>query len=201
MPAAAAVIVESEASSLALRAVRDALDDFGLREVEVEASYPRRSADPLPWIIEITVAAPIAAFFIEVAKAAGKSAGEDAWKTFKGFVEHVRRKRREAGPEAGTVSLGIGSIEVPLADDLPETAFEQLRLVDEESAPFSGILKWDSGTEQWVDPLAGHIVCDAQSCTDPATTEQVFRYENGMTRKFWCARHSDNDGPGRTGDN
>jgi hypothetical protein len=191
---AVTLIVESEASPRALQALRDVVDDFGLRDVEVEASYERRSADPLPWIIEIAISAPVAAFFVELAKSAGKSAGEDAWKTFREFVDTLRRRRREAGDEAGTLILGVGPIEVPLADELPDVAFEQLQLMDDVSAPFSGLLKWENESGRWIDPLAGQIVCDAESCTNAATTEQVIQLENGLARKFWCALHSESGG-------
>lgn len=79
------MIVKEEASAPARQAVREALDLCGLTDVNVSATYCRKSADQLPWLI--TIAGPAGLFLAQIMKAAG----DDTWKGIKALVVRLHK--------------------------------------------------------------------------------------------------------------
>ena len=67
------VHVEDTATPDEVAAVEAAFRLAGF-EVEVQPDHGRRSLGDLPWIVDVTLAAPIAAFFVAMATEAGKDA-------------------------------------------------------------------------------------------------------------------------------
>jgi hypothetical protein len=68
-------------------------------DVTPQPVYARRSAELLPWVLQVVLAAPVAAFFASF----GGEAGNDAYKTFKDWIKELRggpgcRPRREQPP-------------------------------------------------------------------------------------------------------
>ena len=72
------VILESEVTDVERAAVAEVFESAGI-EADVLGAYVRRSADILPWIIEITVAATAARLVWAAIAGAGDEAGRQGW--------------------------------------------------------------------------------------------------------------------------
>lgn len=93
------------------------------------------------WVVTITLAAPLAAFFTAV----GSEAGKDAYAAFRTWFR--RQKLRTV--DSGTVILqGSDELEVVLELGVPEEALEALRGLDWPHMS-SGPIVWDDQTRRW----------------------------------------------------
>src|SRR5690349_337610 len=79
------VVLESEVTDLERAAVAEVFETAGI-QADVQSAYVRRSADLLPWIIEIIVTGVGARFMWAAAAGAGDEAGRDAWKGLKKLI-------------------------------------------------------------------------------------------------------------------
>jgi len=113
--------------------------------VHAEAVIERRSAGALPWVIYVTIAVPIAAFFQSFASEAGK----DAYAAVKQWVKDVRETRNGDGsmvlrdPEHSNLVLNSG---------IPDEALEALRDLD-WSEKRGDYLVWNDSRGEWLDPM------------------------------------------------
>lgn len=168
------VILESEVPDVERAAVAEVFESAGI-EADVRGAYVRRSADILPWIIEITVAATAVRFVWAAIAGAGDEAGRDGWKGLKKLIAGLYEARRASRAPQGGVSLrDSGSkVEIQLPPDLPDAAYRRLCEIENPTAPLSGILKWDNDLQDWTDVFAGQYRCFYPGCTAPATQNRV----------------------------
>jgi hypothetical protein len=140
------VAIENTATAAQLEAVEAAFRRHGL-EVEVRPAYARRAADVLPWIVHITLAAPIAAFFV----AFGTEAGKDAYGAVKEWAKDVYRTRRNSGTGQGSITLeDPDQTELVLHSSIPDDALDGLRELDWDQLR-GGYLLWDEQRQEWRD--------------------------------------------------
>ena len=101
------VSLEAEASAADRAAVAGVFESVGIR-ADVQATYIRRSADLLPWLIVIAVAVR---FLWAAVGGAGDEAGRDAWKGLKWLVAGLYEARRSSQSPQGGVSIrGLGNL-------------------------------------------------------------------------------------------
>ena len=168
------VILESEVTDVERAAVAQVFESAGI-PADVEGAYIRRSADLLPWIIEITVAATATRFMWAAVGGAGDEAGRDAWKGLKMLITGLYEARRASRAPQGGVSLrdSTSEIEIQLPPDLPDAAYRRLCEIENLTAPLSGILRWDNDQQDWTDVFAGQYRCFYPGCGAPATQSRV----------------------------
>jgi hypothetical protein len=141
------LLVESSASPAEIEDVQAVFARAGF-DVTADPAYERRSAALLPWIVEVTLAAPIAAFFV----AFGTKAGEDAYSAVKSWAREMFDARRASG--SGEGSLAISDSEgtnLILSSGIPERALDDLRQL-EWPAHAGEYLIWDDH-RGWHDPM------------------------------------------------
>lgn len=181
------VILESEATDTDQAAVAEVFESEGIR-AEVNAAFVRRSADVLPWLIEIEKGAK----YLAVALAGGLLAapGADGWAAVKRLVGRLYEARK--GSPGNVVVRDPGTnTEIPLEPDLPDEAYQRLLEIESPQAPQSGILRWDRERRQWVDPLAGLLRCCYPGCSEAATEGRVRQLSpTAMERREFCEPHA-----------
>lgn len=180
------VILESEATDADRAAVAEVFDSAGV-PAEVKGAYVRRSAEALPWLIEIEKGAKYAVAMLAGGALSGP--GQDAWTALKKLVSRLYKARKGQGsvvlrdPDTNT--------EIPLEPDLPDEAYRQLLEMESPRAPQSGILRWDRERRQWVDPLVGLLRCRYPGCTEAATEGRVRQLSpTARERREFCDPHA-----------
>lgn len=135
---------DREATADELAAVEEAFRRAGL-EIRAEATVGRKSAGPVQWVIYVTLATPVAAFF----QSFGSEAGKDAYGVVKRWVKDVWAARRGNGSmvledsEHSTLVLSTG---------IPEDALDALRDLD-WSENRGAYLVWSERRGEWLDPM------------------------------------------------
>lgn len=118
-------------------------------DVDVEAGYGRRSADVLPWIVQVDLLLPVKVFLLAVVGAAGT----DAYSGVKKWVKDVRSARAGAGTGEGSIQIrDPDHTTVILPTTLPDEGVDALRDLDWDEMR-SGYLVWDPDRKVWWDPL------------------------------------------------
>jgi len=165
------VILESEVADVEREAVTEVFESAGI-QAEVRGAYVRRSADLLPWIIEITVAGR---FVWAAIGGAGDEAGRDGWKALKRLITRLYEARRASRAPQGGVSLrdSSSSLVIQLPPDLPDAAYRRLCEIENPTAPLSGILRWDNDLQEWTDVFTGMYRCFYPGCTALATQHRA----------------------------
>jgi hypothetical protein len=122
--------------ALALMAIDESV------RVEFDPALGSRS---IPWMVEVTVAAPFAAFFANVAGEAGKDVYRQLRAALTALVETNDGKRRP-----GTLRLNDpatrSTLEIP--STIPDDALAALRETDWTQMN-EGMLEWDSSRREW----------------------------------------------------
>jgi hypothetical protein len=180
------VILESEATDADRAAVAEAFASVGIT-AQVEGAYARRSAQVLPWLIEIERDLK---YLVDALILGGvAAAGADGWKALRELVGRLYKARRGEGnvvvrdPDTNT--------EIPFEPDLPDEAYQRLLEIESPRAPQSGILRWDRERRQWVDPLAGRFRCRYPGCTEAATEGRVRQLSpTSSERREFCDPHA-----------
>lgn len=141
------VFIEETAPPGDVEAVEAAFAQAGF-DVRVVAGYGRKAAGPLDWVIHITLAVPILAFFASF----GAEAGKDAYGSVKDWTRRLWSARRGAGTGEGSVVLADpeGS-HLILSSSIPPDALDALREID-WTAKRGGYLIWDTARREWRDP-------------------------------------------------
>lgn len=134
-------------------AVEATLARFGFGGKAV-AGIPLSGGPPLPldWVLTVTLAVPIGAFF----SAFGAEAGKDAYAAFKEWLSDVRAARRATG-DRGRITLQYEETSLLLPADLPDAAVDALREIDwnAETSTYlvwdeaRGFLAFDYGENEW----------------------------------------------------
>ena len=159
--------------------------------VAVEGAYIRRSAEQLPWLIDIEAGVKFLA--MAAGTGFGLAAGTAAWKALKTLVNNLYEARGASETLQGAITLTDPdtSIEIQLPPNLPDLAYISLLEIDELRAPDSGVLKWDNELHVWTDPLAGKLPCRYPGCTEPATQGRVRQMSpTTMERREFCGVHA-----------
>jgi hypothetical protein len=122
-----------------LEDLRIALGRVGVEARVEEQTFAAGGA--VAWIVTVTVASPVAAFFTAFASEAGK----DAYATFRSWF---RRQRYGTADSAEVIVRGTDDREVVLELSLSEEALDALRELDWSRMP-TGTMVWDRRTRKW----------------------------------------------------
>jgi hypothetical protein len=139
------VVTDAAITPDELADLNEAFRRFGF-DVQAEPAIHARSIDPVPWVVYITLGAPIATFFTTLAAEAGKDAYEPLKELVKGVLAARRNRPGYAAisdPEHSRVTLQPG---------LPEEALDALKEID-WSEMGAGDLHWSRARREWLDPL------------------------------------------------
>lgn len=122
------------------------LDDLALalRRAGFDAQVEKRTVSAgglIGWVVTITLAAPIAAFFTSV----GSEAGKDAYAAFRSWL---RGQKRGTADSAVVILQGSDERELEMDLTVPEEAFEALVDIDWSQMP-SGRIVWDQRIKRW----------------------------------------------------
>jgi hypothetical protein len=101
----------------------------------------QRTTRSRPWVIEVILAAPFAAFFIKF----GEAAGADAYQSLRAWIDRLRQDGLE---RALTLRITAGAATVEIPSTLPDAALEALSTIDWTDAE-EGTLEWDPSRRQW----------------------------------------------------
>lgn len=101
----------------------------------------RRGTRHHPWVIEVTLAVPFAAFFAKF----GEAAGTDAYQTLRAWIVQLRQ-----GASERSLALRVrsGATAVEVKSSLPDEALEALSQTD-WSQVGQGTLEWDPSRRRW----------------------------------------------------
>ena len=137
------VFLEVTASPEQTAAVESSLRQAGF-DVQAEAEIPLSGGAALPadWVVQITLAAPIAAFLTAFATEAGK----DAYGAFSRWVEELVRVRGRNGEI--TLWDEVDTLLV-LPAPLPDEAVDALRALEWDSIESHSYLDWDESQREW----------------------------------------------------
>jgi hypothetical protein len=142
------VYVEDTATPEQVQAVNDTFARHGIA-VTAFPGYSRKSAGALPWVVHITLAAPIAAFFAAV----GSEAGKDTYAAVKAWIKDMWEARRDSGNGEGSMNLEDPErSHLILPTRLPDRALDALAEIvwDEARGDY---LVWDDALGQWLDAM------------------------------------------------
>ncbi len=163
------VMLESECSPAEVSAVTEVFEVAGI-PADVSATYARRSAALLAWVIIIGVSYPAWTFIKAALQGAGDEAGREGWRALMRLVKELYEARSNSRAPEGRVTITTSEVrEIQLPPDLPEKAYRQLWEIEKPDASMSGQLIWHDETQAWVDALARTMRCDYPGCHDWAT--------------------------------
>lgn len=100
-----------------------------------------RGTRSAPWIIEVTLAAPFAAFFLKF----GEAAGTDAYESLRAWMDRLRQGGRE---RPLTLRITGDETVVEIRSTLPDAALEALCRIDLSDVK-EGMLEWDPSRRRW----------------------------------------------------
>jgi hypothetical protein len=143
----ASVHLDVEASAGEVEAVRESFRRYGL-DPKVKANFIRRSAGPLPWIVEVTLLAPIAVFFAELSK----RAANDAYDAAKAWVKEVWAAR--GGRDGALMLTDPEYTNLVLSTRIGPEALDALGDIDWDEVR-GGYLLWDDEAGAWFDKSPG----------------------------------------------
>jgi hypothetical protein len=134
------VVIEAEAPTGHVEAVELALRRAGI-EASVESAYERKSAELLPWVIQLPVGSTLAAFFAKL----GAEAAGDAYGQLKQLVADLCAARSGAGDGTGAVDFADDDYtHVVINADVPDEALRALLDIDWAEVQ-AGWLVWKDG--------------------------------------------------------
>jgi hypothetical protein len=141
------VSLDEDASATEVAAVEALMSDFGF-DAEVSASYARRSAGPLPWVLLITGIA-----WVPFLKKFAERAADDAYDSLKSWllrVQDARRGRKDGSIEFIDEPSGTWIV---LGTDLPSDAIEKLFRVDPaRDGGEAGHISYNTEEGDWTAP-------------------------------------------------
>jgi hypothetical protein len=142
------VVLDDAASPAEIARVAEVFRTYGF-EVEPQPIYARRSAELLPWVLQVLLATPIAAFFASF----GSEAGKDAYEAVKDWIEELWRAREGSGAGYGSVDVvDPDGTHVVASSTIPERALAALSELD-WSKEKGSYLVWDEAEGRWYDPM------------------------------------------------
>jgi len=187
------VSLESGCDEAECLAVAEVFEDAGVRAA-VRGNLIRRSADLLPWIIDITVAGLVWKFLSAAVAGAGDDAGRDGWKWLRGVLTGLYEARRASrAPQGGVILRGEEEgVQIQLPPDLPDQAYRRLYEIENLEAPLCGVLVWNEEEQDWTDALQGKMRCAYPGCKAWATQSRVHRPTPTVTLSHpFCDSHAE----------
>jgi hypothetical protein len=142
------VLLDSSAPAEDVAAVREAFNDAGLM-VTVRPSYERKGIGDFPWIV--MVSAPLTAFLMAFAAAAGK----ESYEGLKKLVRSIWAKRTKTSGLSGSFTIvdSKSGVWVLLDPDIPDDAYSALAKLDMDSMKRPNVIKYDKDKKQWINLL------------------------------------------------
>jgi hypothetical protein len=132
-----------------IEAVKQAFRHYGF-DVDPKGTYITRSVDLTPWLVAVTITAPITAFFAAFAGEAGK----DAYAAVRAWVREVWASRAESPRPPGSLELeDPDGTRLILWSRISDHALDALSTIDWEQERGS-YLMWDEEQGVWRDPTA-----------------------------------------------
>jgi hypothetical protein len=141
------VAADVSATADDLAAVKEAFRRVGF-DVRPEPVVEGR-AEAMPWVLYVTIGAPIATFFTTIAA----KAGDDAYEAVKRWVKDLWAARRGPNDRTGSVVLrDTRGNQLVLSSTFPDEALDALRDIDWTGVEGDYLL-WSSKSGRWLDPM------------------------------------------------
>ena len=145
-PLVSSVTIEKGAPEDQPSAITSLFARYGM-DVEVMATQGGGSPGMLPWLVEIEIVGPIAAFFASFGAAFGPSEGNDAYPLVTEWLQKLVRLRERSGE--GTIEIrDEDGTSLILSSRIAREALDALALVEWETAKGDS-LRWDQGAHRW----------------------------------------------------
>jgi hypothetical protein len=149
-PLVLSVAIESEAPADQASALTNVFAHYGI-DADVKTVMERRSAEPMPWAIEISVAGSIAAFFFTFGSTFGRTAARDPYPVVTEWIKALWTARADSGTGQGSIEISDShGTTLVLAKGIPDKALDALA-----SVPWDRVqaqhLTWDDTTSDWRD--------------------------------------------------
>jgi hypothetical protein len=150
-PLVLSVAIEREAPAGEASAVKSALAHYGIG-AEVHRLTERRSAEVMPWVIEISVVGPLATFFESFGSTFGRTAVADPYSLVSGWIKALWTARADSGTGDGSIEISdTERTTLVVTTGLPDVALDGLADVE-----WHGVrghhLTWDDTAGVWRDP-------------------------------------------------
>ena len=131
--------------------MREAFRAHGF-DPDIKDDYLRRSSGLLPWIIAVTLATPITAFFAAFGTTLGTAVAQDVHAAFKRWVKDMWASRAGSVADRGFLEVeDSDNTQVILTSGLPDEALDALLSMDLEEHR-GEYLTWDEESGAWRDP-------------------------------------------------
>jgi hypothetical protein len=123
----------------ALGKLKEAFSRLDFEESISWADHPGNRANA--WVIEVTLAAPLGAFFIKFSEAAGT----DAYESLRAWIDRLRESGRG---RALMLRIAAEETSIEIRSSVPEEALEALSSLDWTKVG-EGTLEWDPSRRRW----------------------------------------------------
>ena len=125
-PLVLSVVIEREAPAGQESAIKSVLAHYGIG-ADVNRLAERRSADAMPWVIEISVVGTIDAFFESFGSTFGRTAVADPYSIVAGWIKALWAVRADSGTGEGRIEIcDTDGTTLVLTTGLPTVAFDRL---------------------------------------------------------------------------
>ena len=150
-PLVLSVAIEREATAGEASALKSVLAHYGIG-ADVNRVMERRSADVMPWVIEISVVGPIAAFFESFGSTFGRTTVADPYSLVSAWIKALWTARAESGTGEGSIEISdTDGTTLVVATGLPDDALDGLAGVQWDRV-CGHQLAWDDTAGVWSDP-------------------------------------------------
>jgi len=152
-PLVLSVAIEREAPAGQASAIKSVLAHHGIG-ADVHRLSELRSADAMPWVIEISVVGPIDAFFTAFGSTFGRTAVADPYSLVAGWLKALCTARAESGTGEGTIEISdTDGTTLVVTTGLPDVALDALADVQWDRVR-GHHLAWDGTAGVWRDEPA-----------------------------------------------
>jgi hypothetical protein len=149
-PLVLGVAIEQEAPADQASAIKSVLAHYGIG-ADVHSAMERRSADVMPWVIEISVAGPIAVFFDSFGSTFGRTAVADPFSLVTGWIKALWAVRANSGSGEGSIEISdTDGTTLVITTGLPDVGLDGLADVEWDRVR-GHHLAWDDRVCRWRD--------------------------------------------------
>jgi hypothetical protein len=159
-PLVLSVVIEAEAPAGQASAIKSVLAHYGIG-ADVKTVMERRSAQVvMPWVIEISVVGPIAAFFLSFGSTFGRTAANDAYELASEWIKALWAARADSGTGQGSIEISDSdATTLVVTTGIPDEALDALARVQWDRVQ-GHHLTWDEATSVWRDQTRYDPVAD-----------------------------------------